>query len=174
MARSPDTNASIRFLFIGPRLCLPLLSDPASRRRPWGLTILHLHQVGSGLTPEAFEHARHTTTRARWGEEQKETAFHGFRLQGWNTASQTPPVATYGGPVGAKTQALIGFQFSNLSTQVDNYAPWRRGTETPAKNLAAQRTPTQPTSTDTDSSHQPAVSISLASPKPSGTETSRR
>src|SRR5687767_3083354 len=25
----------IRFLFIGPRLCLALPSDPASRRRPW-------------------------------------------------------------------------------------------------------------------------------------------
>src|SRR5688572_25349408 len=25
----------IRFLFIGPRLCLALLSDDASRRRPW-------------------------------------------------------------------------------------------------------------------------------------------
>jgi len=32
----PTLTPQIRFLFIGPRLCRALLSDPASRRRPWG------------------------------------------------------------------------------------------------------------------------------------------
>src|SRR5215211_5132860 len=35
----------IRFLSIGSRLCSMLLSDPASRRRPYASLTLHLHQV---------------------------------------------------------------------------------------------------------------------------------
>ena len=59
----PAMVPRIRFLFISPRLCLPLLSDPASRRRPWGSAILHLHQVGPGLPPGTVEHARHNRDR---------------------------------------------------------------------------------------------------------------
>src|SRR5215208_4365743 len=36
MPAGPALTPQIRFLFIGPHLCLALLSDPASRRRPWG------------------------------------------------------------------------------------------------------------------------------------------
>src|SRR6185503_7729431 len=43
----------IRFLFIGPRVCSALPSDPTSRRRPCASLALHLHQVGQGtLTPK--------------------------------------------------------------------------------------------------------------------------
>jgi hypothetical protein len=42
----PTLTPLIRFLYIGPRVCLRLLSDPASRRRPCPWPILHLHQVG--------------------------------------------------------------------------------------------------------------------------------
>src|SRR5688500_1605427 len=48
----------IRFLFIGPRLCLALLSDARLATTPLGSAILHLHQVGPGLSPGAVEHAR--------------------------------------------------------------------------------------------------------------------
>jgi hypothetical protein len=43
----------IRFLYIGSYVCSTLLSDPASRRRPCALLLLHLHQVVEGtFTPE--------------------------------------------------------------------------------------------------------------------------
>jgi len=42
----PALTPRIRFLFIGSRVCSPLPSDPASRRRPCGSLPLHLHQVG--------------------------------------------------------------------------------------------------------------------------------
>src|SRR2546422_110405 len=38
----------IRFLYIGSYVCSALLSDPASRRRPCALLLLHLHQVVEG------------------------------------------------------------------------------------------------------------------------------
>src|SRR6266508_3529014 len=40
------SRLSIRFFFIGSRLCSTLPSDPASRRRPRASLTLHLHQVG--------------------------------------------------------------------------------------------------------------------------------
>jgi hypothetical protein len=65
----PALAPRIRFLFISPRLCLPLLSDDPSQRRPWGSAILHLHQVGPGLPPGTVEHARHTKgTPSRVGD----------------------------------------------------------------------------------------------------------
>ena len=46
LARSPGTvGLIIRFLFIGPRVCSTLPSDPTSRRRPCASLSLHLHQV---------------------------------------------------------------------------------------------------------------------------------
>jgi hypothetical protein len=50
----------IRFLFIGLCLCLPLLSDPASRRRPWVRRSLSSIRLDRDLDPEAVKHARHT------------------------------------------------------------------------------------------------------------------
>src|SRR6266511_2546295 len=47
------SRLTIRFLFIGSRVCSALLSDPASRRRPCASLTLHLHQVGKGtFTPK--------------------------------------------------------------------------------------------------------------------------
>ena len=43
----------IRFLYIGSYVCSTLPSDPASRRRPCALLLLHLHQVVEGtFTPK--------------------------------------------------------------------------------------------------------------------------
>ncbi len=43
----------IRFLFVRPRVCSTLPSDPASRRRPCASLVLHLHQVAQGtFTPK--------------------------------------------------------------------------------------------------------------------------
>ena len=54
----------IRFLFIGPRLCSTLLSDPASRRRPGASLSLLLHQdVKRTFTSKMLNNARHTRNK---------------------------------------------------------------------------------------------------------------
>src|SRR5262249_59729605 len=62
----PTGVASIRFLYVRPRLCYPLPSDAASRRRP---CVLANPSPPSGwigdLHPQAVDHARHTTKPLR-------------------------------------------------------------------------------------------------------------
>src|SRR5262245_38349510 len=64
----PTGVASIRFLYVRPRLCYPLPSDAASRRRP---CVLANPSPPSGwigdLHPQAVDHARHTTKPLRGG-----------------------------------------------------------------------------------------------------------
>jgi len=65
----PTGVASIRFLYVRPRLCYPLPSDAASRRRP---CVLANPSPPSGwigdLHPQAVDHARHTTKPLRGGQ----------------------------------------------------------------------------------------------------------
>src|SRR5262249_713091 len=64
----PTKVASIRFLYVRPRLCYPLPSDVASRRRP---CVLANPSPPSGwigdFHPPAVGHARHTTKPLRGG-----------------------------------------------------------------------------------------------------------
>jgi len=56
----PALTPQIRFLFIGPRLCLRPSFRPHVAVTPLGSAILHLHQVGPGPSPGAVKHARRT------------------------------------------------------------------------------------------------------------------